>query len=60
MRSAHEQLDNFVAHFKKTLSLNATEMQEQSKTLEDYEKALYDSIDNVMEEAIKIKTKDIS
>lgn len=60
VRSAQEQLDNYVAHLKKTLSLNATEMQEQSKTLEEYEKALYDSIYNVMEEAIKIKTRGIS
>ena len=29
-------------------------------SVEDYEKALYDSIDKVIEEAAKIKTKDIS
>ncbi len=55
-----KQLDNFLAKLQKTFSLSVQEIKEQSKNLEGYEKALYNSTDRVIEEAVKIKTRNLT
>ena len=60
VKDTKKQLDNFLAKLQKTLSLSVKEIKEQSKNLECYEKALYNSTDRVIEEAVKIKTRNLT